>query len=65
MNYGIGGVHLLHYYIHHDILRHGKKEILADRNVLDLQLLAHTLCHCHRFRIHIRYKMLDYEQEDN
>jgi len=65
MNYGIGSVRLLHYCVRHDILRHGKQEILADHNVLDRQLLVRILCHCHRLHIRIRYKMLDYGQENS
>jgi hypothetical protein len=65
MNYGIGGVHLLHYCIHHDILRHSMQEILADRNVLDRQLPVCTLYHFHRLHIRIRYKMIGCDQEDN
>ena len=65
MNYGIGGVHLLHYCIHHDILRHSKQENLTEHNVLDLQLPVCTRCHFHHLRIRIRYKMIGYDQEDN
>jgi len=64
MKYWIGDAHLLHYYIHHDILRHNRQQILADRNVLDRQPLVRILGHCHHFHIDIRYKMPGCDQLD-
>jgi hypothetical protein len=40
------------------------QEVLADRNVLKLQLPVCTLCHFHHLHIQLRYKMIGYDQED-
>ncbi|HET7148932.1 MAG TPA: hypothetical protein VFI73_10585 [Candidatus Nitrosopolaris sp.] len=49
MNYGICGVHLLHYCIHHDILCHSMQEILADPSIANYAFFDKSLNWlCHR-----------------